>query len=414
MHSSQLYASLQPVWHAIIPPADQRIPITFGTALQPLLCYLPFLYLCYLARRQNTFLARVLLLPIVVLPIVASAYRYTWTHPALHVYNWGQGSLAILTIARALDIALTPQGILKYGETLPGISKGKRSSKANGHHPDAFTDGTDDNAAPRSGIVAGLADALDLAHTYRGLSYKFSQGAYVPPHTRPLTSKSAFLAATLRSLAINYLVLDIIESIIKVLPNGIGTVHGGSMFLPPTLIATPWARYAVSTFVHLLTGSALMAGFQMVYELIVLIAVGLFNSPPASWPPLMDSPFTADSMHSFWGRRWHQLLRRPLVVLGGIPASWIAGDIGLLCGTFLASGAFHEGAMTAMDRGVDLKGFLFFAIQGPILILERLWRQVTGRRVHGWLGRLWVYTVIFILGQPLSKILIFLPMRHID
>jgi len=116
----------------------------------------------------------------------------------------------------------------------------------------------------------------------------------------------------------------------------------------------------------------------------------------------MDSPFTADSMHSFWGRRWHQLLRRPLVVLGGIPASWIAGDIGMLCGTFLASGAFHEGAMTAMDRGVDLKGFLFFAIQGPILILERLWRQVTGRRVHGWLGRLWVYTVVFIMGQPLT------------
>lgn len=401
MDSRQLYASLQTIRHAIILPAEQRIPITLGTAMQPLLCYLPFLYLCYLARRRNTFLARVLLLPIVVLLILASAYRYTWTHPALYVYNWGQGSLAILTIARALDFALTPQGILKYGETLPGVSKGKRSNKTNGHL------GADDNAAPRSALVAGLTDAFDLAHTYRGLSYKFSQGAYVPPHTRPLTSKSAFLAATLRSLAANYLVLDIIESIIKILPNGIGTIHGGSMFLPPTFTATPWARYTVSTFVHLLTGSALMAGFQMVYDLIVLIAVGLFNSPPVSWPPLMDSPFTADSMHSFWGRRWHQLLHRPLVVLGGIPASWIAGDIGLLCGTFLASGLFHEGAMTAMNRGVDLKGFLFFAIQGPILILERLWRQVTRRRVHGWLGRLWVYTIVFILGQPLSKTMIF-------
>ena len=77
MQSSQLYASLQSIWHAIIPPTDQRIPITLGTAVQPLLCYVPFLYLCYLARRQNTFLARVLLLPIVILPIVASAYRYT-------------------------------------------------------------------------------------------------------------------------------------------------------------------------------------------------------------------------------------------------------------------------------------------------------------------------------------------------
>ena len=404
--SSLLYVAVQ----SVFPPRAQRIPMTLDTALQPLLCYLPFLYLCYLARRQNTFLARVLLLPVVILCIFTSAYRYVWTHPALYVYNWGQGSLAILTIARALDIALTPKGILKYGETRPGVSKGK---KANGHHPNADEDSPNGNAAPRSALVTGLADALDLAHTYRGLSYKFSEGAYVPPHTRPLTSKSAFLTATLRSLAINFLAVDIIDSIFKILPNGVGTVDGGSIFLPPTFAATPWARYTVSTFIHFLTGSALMAGFNMVYELIVLLAVGLFNSPPAAWPPLMDRPFSADSMHSFWGRRWHQLLRRPLIVLGGIPASWIAGDIGLLCGTFIASGLFHEGAMTAMDRGVDLRGFLFFVIQGPILILERLWRQVTGRRVHGWLGRLWVYAVIFVLGQPLSK-KSFSPMRRIN
>lgn len=388
--------------NAMVPSKEDRIPITLRTAIQPLLCYAPYLYLCYLSRRQNTFLFRLLILPIVILCTFTAAYRYTWTQPPFNVYNWGQCFFAFVAIARAVDMGLTPQGMLKYGETRPGVRKGKQSTNANGHHPISNGhDCGDDDVNTASG--SGFADALDLARTFRGLSYKFSEGAYVPPHTRPIASKSAFLVATLRSFVISYLALDIIESLIKISPNGIGTVHGGSIFLPPTFAATLWARYAVSTFIHLLTGSALMAGFHMVYDLIVLVAVGLLNSSPASWPPLMENPFAADSMHSFWGRRWHQLLRRPLIVLGGIPASWIAGDIGMLCGTFVVSGLFHEASMYAMDRGLDLGGFLFFAIQGPILILERVWRQVTKRRVHGWIGRLWVYIVIFILGQPLSK-----------
>ncbi|KAF8349477.1 membrane bound O-acyl transferase family-domain-containing protein [Amanita rubescens] len=322
----------------MVPQKGDRIPITLRTAIQPLLCYVPYLYLCYLSRRQNTFLIRLLIFPLVVLCVFTAAYRYTWTHPALYVYNWGQSFFGLVAVARAFDMGLSPQGMVKYGETRPGVSKGKQSTKANGHYPRSNGDCSDDDNAASS---SGLADALDLALTFRGLSYKFGEGA---------------------------------------------------IFLPPTFAAAPWARYAVSTFIHLLTGSALMAGFHMVYDLIVIVAVGLLNSSPASWPPLMENPFAADSMHSFWGRRWHQLLRRPLVVLGGIPASWIAGDVGMLCGTFIASGLFHEGSMYAMDRGLDLGGFLFFVIQGPILILERVWRQ----------AGLWVYTVIFILGQPLT------------
>ncbi|KAK2465364.1 hypothetical protein APHAL10511_002718 [Amanita phalloides] len=365
--------------HLIVPPKEHRIPITLKSAVQPLLCYLPYLYLCYLARRENTRIIRLLTLPIVLLSIITAAYRYTWTHPSLYVYNWGQCFFALVAIGRALDMALTPQGMLKLSESRPGVSISKQ--------PLRFT---------------GLLDAFDLAFTLRGLSYKFSQGTYIPPHTRPTASRRAFLLATLRSFTINYLMLDILDSTIKLLPNGIGTIHGGSIFLPPYFTATPWARYGASTFIHILTGSALLAGFNMVYDLIVLIAVGVFDSPPLSWPPLMENPFAADSMHSFWGRRWHQLLRRPLVVLGGIPGSWLTGDVGMLCGTFVASALFHECSMYAMDRGLDLGGFLFFAIQGPILILERVWRMGTRRRVHGWIGRLWVYFVMFGLGQPLT------------
>lgn len=46
--------------------------------------------MAYLARRQDTYLIRLLLLPITLCGIVAGAYRYVWTIPALNVYNWGQ------------------------------------------------------------------------------------------------------------------------------------------------------------------------------------------------------------------------------------------------------------------------------------------------------------------------------------
>jgi hypothetical protein len=55
-----------------------------------------------------------------------------------------------------------------------------------------------------------------------------------------------------------------------------------------------------------------------------------------------------------------------------------------------------------LGRGLDHTVTLFFASQGPILIGERLWRQVTGRRVGGPIGRLWVYFVMFIAAQPMG------------
>ncbi|KAF8627404.1 hypothetical protein AX17_006219 [Amanita inopinata Kibby_2008] len=397
-------SSLKALLHTLVPPKEHRIPITLKSAPQPLLCYFPYLYLCYLARRPHTYLVRVLLLPLVIVCTFTAAYRYTWAHPSLYVYNWGQCFFALVAVGRSLDMALTPQGMLKHCESqLPGNTKGKPSQNlSNGDCRHANGPHLNDNTHRHPVLPSCVADAFDLAHTLRGLSYKFSYGTYIPLHTRPVSPPSAFLLATLRSFAINYLALDLIESLIKLLPNGIGTTEGGSIFLPPTFAATPYARFAASTSIHLLTGSALISGFGMVYDLITLIAVGIFKSPSYAWPPMMENPWGADSMHAFWARRWHQFLRRTLIVLGGIPGYWIAGELGMLFGAFIASGLFHECSMYAMDRGLDWGGFVFFAIQGPVLLIERLWRLVTGRRVCGWPGRLWVYTVIFVCGQTLT------------
>jgi len=88
-------------------------------------------------------------------------------------------------------------------------------------------------------------------------------------------------------------------------------------------------------------------------------------------------------------------------VFGGIPGRKIAGDVGLVLGTFLASGLFHECTILAMGREWDSRVPLFFLVQGGSVIGERIWKKATGRRVDGLLGRLWVYFDIIIIGQPL-------------
>jgi len=164
---------------------------------------------------------------------------------------------------------------------------------------------------------------------------------------------------------------------------------------------SPSLRYTVSTVIHLITGTTLITGFHMVYDLITLVAVACLDSSPLSWPPIMGNPWLAESMHTFWAKEWHQALRRTFMVFGGYPGMWIAGDYGMVFGAFLASGLFHACSMYSPLRGFDYSTMAFFASQGLVLMFERLWKRITGRKVGGWIGRLWVYFIMFVCAQPM-------------
>ncbi|KAJ6605687.1 hypothetical protein B0H10DRAFT_2076689 [Mycena sp. CBHHK59/15] len=376
-------------FRTFVPEPRHRIPLTWSTAPTVLASYLPFVFLAYLARRPGTYYIRLLLLPTVIASALTAGFRYVWTIPELNVYNWGQALLAEVVIGKALEYTFTKEGMLKVGESQPGRLKGKEVAKepANGHAELPETQ-------QHPYLPPWLYDSFELIHTMRGLRWKFGQGTYIPKPTRPL-ERRAFLRATWISFIKNFLLLDLLESCIKIFP-GVGVPNGGSMFyaeLPPV------PRYVVSTTIHMLTGNALLAGFGMIYDLITLAAVGLLDSAPTSWPPITDHPWRASSMHELWAKSWHQLLRHTFLVFGGFPGRWIGGDLGMLLGTFIASGLYHEVSIYAMGRGFDHIVTLFFAAQGPILIGERLWRQVTGKRVGGRLGRLWVYFIMFIAAQ---------------
>jgi hypothetical protein len=299
-------------------------------------------------------------------------------------------------IGKGIDWALVKDGRFKQGEHRPGSMEEPAVAAKQG--VDAPGDATARQRPFHSTLPKGLVDALELIFALRGLGWDYGKGVHIPAFSRP-TERGPYLRATFISFLINFCSLDLLESLIKLTP-GVGSVEGGTIFLP-TL--PPLQRYALSTAVHFATGCALLAGFGMVYDLCTLVAVGLLGHSPTSWPPVLDSPWFAQSLHDFWAKRWHQLLRQTFLIFGGRPGAAIGGNVGLVLGTFLASGLFHECSMYAMGRGWDSRVPVFFVLQGCSVIGERIWRKVTGRRVDGLLGTLWVYFDIVILGQPLGE-----------
>ena len=388
-----------------MPTHQDRIPITWQTAPFTLLQFIPYTFMSYLGRRPDTHLIRLLVLPTLITTALYSSYGYVWLDPRHNVYNWGAASFSFVLIGKGIDLALARTGRHKQGEAVPGamstpaIAAAAAKDGSDAAPGDTSTSTTLTSQRPYAALLPPWAqDALELMFSMRGLGWDFGRGVYTPPSTRP-QERGAFLRATLRSFLLSFLVLDLLDATLKLVP-GVGDPSGGSIFLPHLPRPT---RFLLSTAIHVLTGSALVAGFGMVYDLITLLAVAGLGHAPAAWPPVMDKPWAAQSLHEFWAKRWHQLFRQTFLVFGGIPGRKIAGDVGLVLGTFLASGLFHECTILAMGGGWDSRVPLFFLLQGGSVLGERIWKRVTGRRVAGFLGRLWVYFDIIILGQPLGS-----------
>jgi hypothetical protein len=368
----------------------------------------------YLGRRPDTHLIRLLLLPTLISTALHSSYGFVFLEPRHNVFNWGTASFSFVLIGKGIDLALARTGRHKQGEDVPGAMSipaiATAAATTKGDSVDSDSDSTEDDLSASAAAAATskrqyaallppwAQDALELMFSLRGLGWDFGKGVYTPPPTRP-QERGAFLRATFWSFLIGFLILDVIDAAIKLIP-GVGDPEGGSIFFPDL---APLTRFFVSTAIHVLTGSALVAGFSMVYDLMTLLAVAVLGHSPSAWPPVMDNPWAAQSLHEFWARRWHQLFRQTFLVFGGIPGRKIGGDVGLVLGTFLASGLFHECTILAMGREWDSRVPLFFILQGGSVIGERIWKKVTGRRVDGFLGRLWVYFDIIILGQPLGS-----------
>ncbi|KIP09389.1 hypothetical protein PHLGIDRAFT_22992 [Phlebiopsis gigantea 11061_1 CR5-6] len=367
----------------LVPDPQLRQPLTWSNVPSAFAYQVPHFFMAYLARRRDTQPIRLLLLPTVLAMAIRGTYYYDWFEPKYYFFTWVRALLGITVAVQSIDMALSPQGRLKIGETsLPSLYEESSTSAPNVHKS-------------ASGVLPPWSlEAWDVTFSLRGIGWKFGKGVSVPKDTRP-QERGPFLKAASISFLKNYLTLDIVVAILQLMP-GIGSTAGGSMFYSNLPLAP---RLLVSTLITLISGAAMTAGFETLYALGTLLGVGLLGQSPSAWPPLTSNPFAAESISEFWAKRWHQTLRRTFLVMGGIPAGRIAGRPGMIIGAFFASGLFHEFGAYALGRGMDHTVTAFFTLQGVAVVLEGLWTSVTGRKVGGWPGRIWAYAFMMPLAQ---------------
>ncbi|WVR03941.1 hypothetical protein IAU60_000940 [Kwoniella sp. DSM 27419] len=168
------------------------------------------------------------------------------------------------------------------------------------------------------------------------------------------------------------------------------------------LFTAPWWLVEFVTEVGVASGVwlGISAGFHFLGTL--LVGAGLWETE--SWEvDLFDSPLRADSLLDFWGRRWHQFFRHHFMLcstvllrLFGLPVTSPA-ILGL---SFFFSGAMHALGQFAMSPNPNLFPiFILFPLCGAGCAAEVIFKRITGRKVRGFWGRLWVWTAMLATGR---------------
>ena len=298
--------------------------------------------------------------------------------------------MCIHAMVVSLDLALPAHGKMKVHEKYLPPMGGGASFHSNG---DA-TSKSNYKVTTRHPLFRGLLDAIEVISETRWIGWKGGEGTSLPKTGQTL-SKADFIKSRLFILLRNFLLMDLYDNLLRAFPD-ISNPFGGSMFyshLPPL------QRYAVSTVIQMIFGSFCMLTITSTPLWMSVIGVGVLGQSPAAWPSLMDNPWASTSLHELWSKRWHQMMRRNFMVAGGNPGQWVAGRAGLVLGTFIASGLYHDLAAYTLPGPMDFRPTMFFALQGVGVLLEDSYRKLTGRRVGGLVGRVWTYLFVIGFGQ---------------
>ncbi|KAF8182101.1 membrane bound O-acyl transferase family-domain-containing protein [Mycena galopus ATCC 62051] len=171
----------------------------------------------------------------------------------------------------------------------------------------------------------------------------------------------------------------------------------------PSLAAHGWLRrYQV-----VWTWSVPMAAAAMCnHALSAAISVSTGASGPEDWPPFMGSITLAWSVRNFWGRIWHQSMRRFLSAHGkfvahrliGLKPGSTASAYTQLYVAFLISGIMHYMPEYMALRHWGGGALIFFLLQAVAITFEESVQGV-GRRLGftaswGWkvVGYIWVWS----------------------
>lgn len=365
----------------ILPSVHAREPVSlllfFSDILAPFLVYYAT---AVLALTPNTHVIRLAVLPLSLWTFYNGATRLD----LVKAYN--NERLAYLNMGLVLIFtALSMRTIAWAFQTKP-FWRVKTLGEVT---PEFYTAGP-----PTLRPTSVFKDAFELGCNLRGTGWNWSKYLHVPRQTKP-KSTGPFALATLKSLLLHLALFDAFQYGIQWFgPDTIGASCGGSIYNPtlPTLLG-----YTRSTSITFFAGMAVYSSLQAGYDIPTLLGVLVFKQDTSLWPPAFNAPWLSTSLTEFWAKRWHQLFRDVFISLGGKPLSVLFGRAGAVIGAFLVSGILHDIGMWGLGRGTDFLNIGgFFIINGVGILVEHIWRSLTGRRVGGWVGRVW--TLAWVIG----------------
>ncbi|KIK45418.1 hypothetical protein CY34DRAFT_78074 [Suillus luteus UH-Slu-Lm8-n1] len=115
----------------------------------------------------------------------------------------------------------------------------------------------------------------------------------------------------------------------------------------------------------------------IIHSLIMAFAVSCTSSKPSSWPDFFGKWEDAYTIRRFWGRTWHQFLRRFLTPFGKKMASFLGFKPGTngssytqLYTAFFISGIAHVGGDAVLNSSRLGVSFPFFIYQALAITLE--------------------------------------------
>ncbi|ORX36319.1 hypothetical protein BD324DRAFT_628280 [Kockovaella imperatae] len=418
------FGLLEPLHRHMIQDAQ---PITSSNWVPVLIVPLfPMAIMAFLLQYENTRIYR-LPLGIVGLAIMGHSHVcYRFLEPWQRAWNIGIGTAMVALSGKYIDFALLRGPIVD-----PYRAKGRNRLLSTFDLPInnrwVGLEATDLNAyafekAPKASSNGhGTKGSVKVdgkifpRHPERWLPYTLAHRTRLQASIRHLT-----LAVT------HYLVVNtLIEFLHIVAPETIGNSSGvkGSVpkfILTHRLIVFPWLQAVpfkslniepilapvwltetvTEAFIAIIAWQGLSWGYRMVA--VVAIASGIYEVE--AWEvDLFDQPWKADSILNMWGRRWHQIFRRSFLLastvllrLFHIPVT----SATLLVTSFFCSGMLHAlGELSTDPAPYTVPVFYFFLLSGVGGVFEALFRRVTGRRVRGFWGRIWMWTFLFITGK---------------
>ncbi|KAI6147993.1 membrane bound O-acyl transferase family-domain-containing protein [Pisolithus tinctorius] len=254
------------------------------------------------------------------------------------------------------------------------------------------------NGVPAS-IPTAFWNAWDLLLNSRGVGWNWSREIPIAKPSFETNSRAQFLVYAVARAIFCGLAFDAFTETVCTYSPNLGSWKGDSI-LDYSLPFVP--RYLRALQILYLAVWLTYFALNWAYYSLAIVCIIVFRQHPSQWPPLFDRPWLSTSLSDFWGRRWHQMFRFPLVSCGGVPLAYLFGRPGGVLGTFMMSAIFHIIELRAVGRGSNIAVQVgFFALNGVGVLLERAWAKRTGRRLKGSVyGWIWTFSWMGLLALP--------------